>query len=242
MEVLKNLVQKMSKTVEINEMLNILSETVKHQLGADRSSVFLLDREKNELWTIIASGLENDEIRMPANLGLAGQVVLSGKIINVINAYKDPRFDKEVDNRTGYKTNSILSVPLNDRLGNIIGVFQALNKYDGAFNEEDITFLQILAFIASSSIENFQFYEDSKNNLEISLNSLATTYDDQNRDTPGFTRRICLYSEQISKEFEKDKLRYLSLLINHNYIGDNEKMLCSSPVQVSYNLIISFYW
>src|SRR5918911_1610407 len=97
-------------------------------LEADRSTLFLLDRQRGELWSKIAQGDGITEIRVPLGAGIAGYVAQTGETINLVDAYDDPRFNREVDRRTGYRTRSLLCLPIRDRAGGIAGAVQVLNK------------------------------------------------------------------------------------------------------------------
>jgi putative ABC transport system ATP-binding protein len=99
-------------------------------LHAERSSLFLVDGDT--LLLKVASNLEDDEeIRIPIGTGIAGAVAQSGQIINIPDAYADPRFNPEVDKKTGFRTRSILSLPVKDRHGAVFAVAQLLNRRDG---------------------------------------------------------------------------------------------------------------
>ena len=103
-------------------------------LDADRTSLWLFDREHGELWSKVARGAEGEpiEIRIPSDRGVAGAAFASGETLNVPDAYADPRFDRGADQRSGYRTRSILCLPLRDGEGRVFGVAQALNRRDGA--------------------------------------------------------------------------------------------------------------
>ncbi len=142
-------------------LLELLCREAATMLGAERSTIFLLDAERKELWSRIALGLEKKtEIRFPAGRGIAGQVTKTGQVVNVADAYADPRFNREVDEKTGYKTKNLLAVPLRTKGGKILGSFQAVNKRAGAFTPEDEELLQFLASQASNAIENTQYFDD----------------------------------------------------------------------------------
>jgi putative ABC transport system ATP-binding protein len=102
-------------------------------LNADRASLWLLDEERGELWSKVARGAEGEpiEIRIPRGKGIAGAAALSGTPLNVTDAYADPRFDRGADVRSGYRTRSILCLPLADATGRVFGVAQVLNRRDG---------------------------------------------------------------------------------------------------------------
>lgn len=112
---------------------------------AERSTVYFVDRAKKELWSRIAARTAI-EIRLPLGSGIAGQVALTGETINVPDAYADPRFDRNVDLRSGYRTLNMLVVPVWDAAGHdVIGVLQVLNKRSGPFERRDQMLLERIA-------------------------------------------------------------------------------------------------
>lgn len=104
----------------------------KSLFNADRATLFMLDEEKHELWSQIATGAKGI-IKVREDEGIAGACLQSGELINIENAYDDERFNQEVDGRTGFTTKSVLAIPLKNETGKCIGVIQMLNKK----NEDD---------------------------------------------------------------------------------------------------------
>ncbi|MBZ5516551.1 MAG: GAF domain-containing protein [Acidobacteriia bacterium] len=100
------------------------------------------------------------EIRVPRGIGIAGLVALTGETVNIKDAYQDPRFNPEVDRRTGYHTRTILCMPLRNETGEIIGVMQVLNKKEGVFTEEDEQFLNALGSQTAIALENSRLFEE----------------------------------------------------------------------------------
>ena len=141
-------------------LLNLIAREAAKLMEADRASIFLLDREKLELWSIVT--LDGTVIRFDARLGIAGAAAMTGQKINVEDAYQDPRFYKKIDGRTGYRTRSLLVVPLKNQDGEVIGTFQLLNKGGGVFNKSDEEVLQALASHVANSIETAQLFQKLK--------------------------------------------------------------------------------
>jgi Nif-specific regulatory protein len=152
--------QKMNSERDLAALLDLIAREATKLIEADRASLFLLDRERGELWSKIALG--SKEIRFDARLGIAGAVALTGQTINVEDAHHDPRFYGEIDLRTGYSTGSLLAVPLRNHEGEIIGTFEVLNKKTGAFNQEDEEILKALAAQAAIAIETAQLMDEMK--------------------------------------------------------------------------------
>jgi Nif-specific regulatory protein len=139
----------------LSTLLDLLAREAASLLEADRASIFLLDREANELWSKVALG-SDEIIRFDARLGVAGAAALSGETINVREAYHDARFYGSVDDQSGYRTRTVLAVPLVDPKGEILGTFEALNKHSGVFTAEDEHTLQTLAAHATVAIQTAQ--------------------------------------------------------------------------------------
>jgi Nif-specific regulatory protein len=136
-------------------------------MEADRATIFLLDEERNELWSQVT--LDSEDIRFDARLGIAGACVLSRQTINIPDAKEDPRFHSAVDERTGYRTKSVLAVPLLTDAGHCFGAFQLLNKRGGAFDERDQHLARELADHAAVAIRRATTVEqllDERRQLE----------------------------------------------------------------------------
>ena len=142
----------MSACADLGALQTLITREAKELLQASRVSIFLFDRDRCELWSAISQ--EGKVMRFDARLGIAGAVAMSGKTINVADAYQHPLFYKEVDIETGYRTRSLLAVPLHDLNGAVIGVGEASNKLGGAFTDEDAEILATLAVHLTDIIQN----------------------------------------------------------------------------------------
>lgn len=134
----------LSESVALESMLDQVIEAftlkVGQLLSADRVTLFLVDKAAGELWSKVAKG-EGEarlEIRTPLDAGIAGRVATTGQSMNIVDAYQEPLFNPAVDQRTGYHTRTILTVPLVDSHQHVFAVVQLLNKVGGAaFDETD---------------------------------------------------------------------------------------------------------
>src|SRR5262249_25013935 len=145
-------------------------------LDADRSTLFLYDRKTDQLWSRVAEGLDTKEIRVPANAGVAGVVFSTGETANIQDPYNDPRFNPQIDQQTGYRTRSILCIPVVNKLGERIGVTQVLNKSEGAFTAKDEALLRAFTAQITVALENAKLFEDviqEKNYNEAILQSTS---------------------------------------------------------------------
>jgi len=123
----------------LRQALRVFTRRVGELLDAERASLFLVDRDRGELVLCVAQDLASDQVvRIPLASGIAGAAAVSGRPVRVADAYADPRFNQEVDARTGFRTRSVLCLPLQDRAGEVFGVTQLLNRRDGRpFDAED---------------------------------------------------------------------------------------------------------
>ena len=147
--------RRMNSEKNFDELLSIITIEAAKLIDAERATIFLLDREKGELWAKVALGVV-DTIRFDARLGIAGAVIIAGKSLIIEDAYKSPLFYPSIDSVTGYHTRNILSLPLRNLKREIIGVFQVLNKKAGKFMPEDEQFVEALAAQAAIALENAQ--------------------------------------------------------------------------------------
>jgi len=158
--------------LQIDEMILQISQKACEVMEADRCSIFLFDPNTDELWSTVALGMAGEVIRIPSSTGLAGSCFQNGETINLKDAYADKRFNKEVDSHTGYRTKSVLCMPLYDREGSRLGVIQLLNKRGGVFTKEDEVFLQTFGNHASVFIEIAQLQKARIDALEQSQKEL----------------------------------------------------------------------
>ena len=203
--------QTVSAETDINVLIKVIAEETKSAIQADRCTVFLLDKDKNELWSKVALGLDSEEIRFPADKGLAGHVVKTGETINIKNAYNDKRFNKEIDKQTGYKTKNILCMPIKNLNQKIIGAFQVLNKFNGDFTDEDEGLLIAIGSSAGIALENAQLFKqqqqmlvEQKQVFDSFIDTLAASIDARDKITSGHSLRVRLYSGLIARELELD--------------------------------------
>jgi len=162
----------LSSAIDLDSLLALLIDKVTQLMEADRSTLYLLSEDGRELWSKVVQGGAMLEIRLQIGEGIAGWVAASGEIVNIADAYLDTRFQPAVDLRSGYRTRSILCVPMRNGQGVIVGVVQVLNKRpddaaeiaaDGRprfspFSSEDEELLLALASQTAVAIDNSKLY------------------------------------------------------------------------------------
>jgi adenylate cyclase len=174
--------------IRLDALLRKIVEATTKFLHADRSSLFLYDPKTDELIATVAEGLETRQVRFSAHMGIAGHSFSTGEIINVADAYADPRFNREVDDLTGYRTKSLLTMPVLARDGRRLGVMQALNRHDAkGFDKADIARMSAFAAQAAIAIDNATLFSEvvsARNYNESILRSMSNgviTFDSETR-------------------------------------------------------------
>jgi adenylate cyclase len=153
----------LGQSLDLEATLQSVMEQARDLMQAERSTLFLLSKESNELWTKVATtdSKKKVEIRIPANKGIAGYVASTGQTLNITDAYQDPRFDPSTDKRTGYNTRTILCMPVYSSSGDLIGVTQLINKKNqGTFTSTDEAFMAAFNRQAGIALENAQLFKN----------------------------------------------------------------------------------
>ena len=159
----------LSAVLEINKVLaqeknlDTLLFRVVHEItlamNAERSTLYVYDEESKEIWAKVAEGLEREKIiRLPLGKGIAGVVAqeLRTEVIN--NIYLDPRFNKDVDASTGFRTRNMICMPVLGSTLDLLGVIQVLNKKSGNFDSYDESILSQLAVHVGLALERSRYF------------------------------------------------------------------------------------
>jgi HD-GYP domain-containing protein (c-di-GMP phosphodiesterase class II) len=231
----------MSAERDLDLLLPLILYEASKVVEADRCSLFILDRERDELWSKVAQGSKN-EIRLPSGSGIAGQVAKTGAIINIPDAYADARFNRSFDVSSGYHTQTILCVPMRDANGDVTGVIQALNKRGGlVFDAEDEELLLALGAQAAGAIENALLHEEINRLFEGFVSASVVAIEARDPTTAGHSGRVADLTVTLAQALEHhhtgpyanvrfspvelQELRYASLLHDFGKVGVREPVL-----------------
>ncbi|MCA2981302.1 MAG: GAF domain-containing protein, partial [Myxococcaceae bacterium] len=224
----------------LDTLLPLILKEAARVVEADRCSLFIVDRARNELWSRVAQGA-NQEIRLPIGQGIAGSVAASGEVVNIKDAYEDSRFSREFDAKNAYRTKSILCVPMRDTRGDITGVLQALNARDGTFDGEDEELLLALGGQAAQAIENAMLHQDISRLFEGFVQASVMAIESRDPTTAGHSGRVAALTVTLAQATELapagpylgtrftpeqlQEIRYASLLHDFGKIGVREPVL-----------------
>lgn len=217
-----------------------LLEKILHRLtevmDAERSSLFLLDEEKGELWSKVAQ--QSEEIRFPVGVGIAGQVARKGEILNIADAYQDSRFNPEFDRRSGYQTRTLLTAPLKTKESGVIGVVQVLNKISGqVFSQGDEELLEAFASIAAVAIETNQLFQELQQAFDAVINGLTAALDARDPTAFGHSFIVQSFADALSAAMqlpapERKLIHYAAALHDFGKIGVPDRILTKqSPLE-----------
>jgi adenylate cyclase len=191
--------------IRLGPLLERILAAATQLLDSDRGTLFLHDPKRGELFSHVAGGIESAEIRFPANAGIAGECFTSGSVINIPDAYADPRFNQEIDRRTGYRTRNMLCMPIVTRGGGVIGVMEILNRRQGAFGAADERRLHAFCAEAAVAIQNAQLFEEisaERNYNESILRSMSNAV--LTLDAGGILRKVNEAAVRILRRGERD--------------------------------------
>ena len=160
-EPVRDLCQQIDSQGSLSEIFTLLTREGTRLMNSEGASVLLLDKEHCELWS--QSTADGEVIRFDARLGVAGAAVTTGNLINVSDAQHDQRFYAGIDTKTKKRTRNILAVPLKTLSGEIVGVFEALNKKGGPFSAHDEAIASALAAQAAMPLKTANLVTQLRN-------------------------------------------------------------------------------
>jgi GAF domain-containing protein len=149
-----DIVRSLHSDMGVNSVSFTLTERTPQLVDADRCTLYLVDEKHSELWTI-SGGVQ---IRIPKSSGIAGLVATSGEVVNIPDAYKDDRFNKDFDMKSGFHTKTILCLPIKNSENTVVGVLQLINKMEGPFTPGDEELLECFLAIVGGIITNSQLF------------------------------------------------------------------------------------
>jgi HD-GYP domain-containing protein (c-di-GMP phosphodiesterase class II) len=234
----------MTEERDLDRLLRLVVREATRVVESERSSIFMYDRDREELWSKVAQG--SGEIRFPANTGIAGAVVQSGAVSNIPDAYADPRFNRQFDLQSGFTTRSILTVPMKNTRGETVGALQTLNKHGlngepSTFNAEDEELLLALAGVTAAAITNALLNDEIEKLFEGFAKASVVAIESRDPTTAGHSGRVAQVSVSLAEAVERggsgrwrdtrfsrdqmQELRYAALLHDFGKVGVRENVL-----------------
>ena len=167
-------------------------------VAADRCSVWILDSENDTLWTKVAQGV--DTLRIPAYSGIVGECILKGvpQIIN--DVYSNPNFNQSVDKKTGYKTETMMVIPIRNSSNLVVGAMQVINKQSKAgFNDDDLEHLMLASTYVAESVESSLLLDEIDATQRELVYIMGVTGESRSKETGNHVKRVAEYSRLLAE-------------------------------------------
>jgi len=219
----------LTSELDFDRLFPMIVGEVTAVMGAERSSLYVIDWDQHEIWTKVAEGIP--PIRLPFGKGISGRVAQTGETINAPDAWALPYFDRTFDEKNDFRTRSVLCVPIKGRMGERIGVLQVINKYGkDCFDMEDEVFLNALSSQVGISLENSLLVEEVRLSFTSFIITLSAIVDARHPFTAGHSERVTEYSLLVATEMkhisiDRETLRYAALLHDIGKIGVSDAVL-----------------
>lgn len=209
-----------NSTIKIDEVLKNIVEVATELTEADRGTLYLIDKDKNELWSLIAMGSEIKEIRLKIGEGMAGYVARTGEILNIKDVSKDARYRSDFDKASGYETKTALTFPIKNKKGEIIGVLQLLNSKKGEFSKYDEELLNAMSIHSAIALQNAEMVEKLLQAERVqSLGKMANFLIQDIKKPILVSKR---YAEHLkNKNLSPDNIQIVDMLLEQlNHVAD----------------------
>ena len=151
---------------DVDDLLRLVMDRLTGLIGAEASTLFMYDAATKELWSRVLKGSSLKEIRIPSTEGIAGNVLATGKVLLLGDAYDDIRFNPEIDRQSGFRTRSMIAAPLKHVSGRILGVLQVLHRRVNAFNVDDRALVEAVASQIAAVLDNVLLLEEQRQQNE----------------------------------------------------------------------------
>jgi len=192
---------RVANETNIENLLLLLADIARDILNADRCTIWLADRERQELWTKVAHGLTS--VRIPLHSGFAGYTFVNNTSVICNDAHNDSRFNPDVDRMTGYLTKSIIAIPLKPVESDVIGVIQCVNKKSRSqiFKEDDLQRLMLVGGYAAQTLEVASLYKEIEDTQKEIIFTLGTACEFRSKETSNHVKRVAEYSMLLAMEY-----------------------------------------
>lgn len=183
---------------DLDRILLYMADMGRELILADRCTLWLHDKESNQLWTKVAHGVK--ALTMPAEAGLAGYALKNNESILIEDAYKDTRFNPEVDLKTGYHTKSVLVIPIKNQQGENMGAYQAINKMTAAnvFSRQDMDLLTLAASYSGKALEAAMLNQEIEQTQKEIIYLMGEIGESRSKETGNHVKRVAEYSKVLA--------------------------------------------
>jgi response regulator RpfG family c-di-GMP phosphodiesterase len=260
LELLFAYMPKIAAERKMDGLLILMADLGRSIVAADRCSLWLVDNDRGELWTKVAHGVS--ELRIPHDAGFVGYSVKTGEPLLIKDAYQDPRFDRRSDEKTHYRTTSVMTVPLMNSAGNVMGVFQAINKQGtneqgeaAVFSIQDLERLSLTAVYSAKTVESAMLNMELEATQREIIHILGEVSEYRSQETGDHIQRVAEISYMLAKflglpEVEVERVRLAAPMHDLGKVGipdailnkpgrftDDEYAIMKTHSEIGYNML-----
>ena len=260
LDLLFSYMPKIAAERKMDNLLVLMADLGRSIVSADRCSLWLVDEDNGVLWTKVAHGVS--ELRIPLNAGFVGYSVRTGEPLLIKDAYQDPRFDRRSDEKTHYRTTSVMTVPLMNSMGHVMGVFQAINKQgvnekgeQEIFSIQDLERLSLTAVYSAKTVESAMLNTELEATQREIIHILGDASESRSQETGDHIQRVAEISYTLAKlmglpEEDVDRIRLAAPMHDLGKVGipdailnkpgrftDEEYAIMKSHSEKGYNML-----
>ena len=260
LELLFTYMPKIAAERKMDSLLVLMADLGRSIVAADRCSLWLVDEDSGELWTKVAHGVS--ELRIPYNAGFVGYSVRTAEPLLIKDAYQDPRFDRRSDEKTHYRTTSVMTVPLLNSSGRVMGVFQAINKQGeneqgeaAVFSVQDLERLSLTAVYSAKTVESAMLNMELEATQREIIHILGEVSEYRSQETGDHIQRVAEISYMLAKflglpENEVERIRLAAPMHDLGKVGipdailnkpgrftDDEYAIMKTHSEIGYNML-----
>jgi putative nucleotidyltransferase with HDIG domain len=219
----------LTSELDFDRLFPLIIGKISEAMNVERTSLYVIDWEKRELWTRVSEGIAPLKIRLGE--GISGRVAQTGEMMRVGDAQDLPYFNREFDKQHKFTTRSVLCIPIYNRMGDRFAVIQVINKNGAAgFNDKDIGFLTGLGSQVGIALENAILYDEIRLSFESFIRTLSAVVDARHPLTAGHSQRVTEYSMMIAEQMgmaepQREVLKIAALLHDIGKIGVRDDVL-----------------
>jgi len=244
-----------SSLKDYEDIIVVLANMGRALSGADRCSIWVISEDKETIWTKVAHGM--DTIKIPANSGIIGSAIRSGKQEIIADVYNDSRFNKDIDKKSGFKTQGMIVIPMYDYDDNIIGAFQAITEASSKrnFERRDMERLTLASVYAGETLVSAKLaleIEETQKEVVFTMGSIGES---RSKETGNHVRRVAEYSKLLALAYgmdvkEAELLKQASpmhdigkvaipdaILKKPGRFDENERAIMDTHAELGYNMI-----
>lgn len=244
-----------SSSHNYDEIIAVLANMGKALTSADRCTVWIVSEDKKTIWTKVSHGM--DAIKLPIDSGIVGSSISNGQRVIIEDVYQDSRFNANVDKSTGYKTKSMMVIPMYDYSENIIGAFQVINSKSstGLFDKRDMERLTLASTYAAETLVSAKLAAEIEETQKEVVFTMGSIGESRSKETGNHVKRVAEYSRLLALAYgmnneEAELLKQASpmhdigkiaipdaILKKPGRFDENERHIMDTHAELGYHMI-----